>query len=283
MSLLYPQNGTECNYRLSRNVGRSSLAEHARSEPDSHYQFSRRRHKHKKHKKHRREKIRYSHNKDNNKSKGKLADGNISSLHSLLNDDKNSGDYLKKEEEFSGPLEEMADFTWLTTEFKFSDITDTFESEAVATASSTNITSRESELSQRDASSPSFTCTINEPTDRKDERALIEQEIQEKYAEMDALFEKINSKRHRSKRKRKYHLRKYDSKDSGEDNAWISTSVNIYPIKREKRCAQSIREALLVRTAMKKAWKGVLGSCCGKGCWATWKWISLRGVISDYE
>lgn len=283
MSLLFPLHETGRRSTVSENMCSSSFIDHTATESSSCHHTARRRRKHKhKHKKHRHKKIRGRCTADKYSSNINLKVSNKAESGSLSINDKSSGDHLEKGNEFSGPIEEMHDFTWLTTELKFSDITDTFGSEVSAPIDKT-ISSPEPELSQRKAPSSSFQKVQINSESTLDERALIEQSIQEKYAEMDVLLKKIHSKRHRSRRRRKYCLRKYDSAGSDECGPWISGSVNIYPIKREKRCAKPIREALLVRTAMRKAWKGLLGSCCGKGCWATWRWISLRGVISDYE
>lgn len=120
------------------------------------------------------------------------------------------------------------------------------------------------------------------PKDTLHERFLIEEEIKRKYKELDELLEQINDAKRLRRRRRKYQLRKYDKNGDGSDD-WGPSYVNIQPIKRRKRSAQPIRNAVLMRSAMKNACKGILGSCCGKGCWAKWQWVNLGHVISDYE
>ena len=58
--------------------------------------------------------------------------------------------------------------------------------------------------------------------------------------------------------------------------------LQIQPIKRSKRLAEPIRCAILKRRALRNAWQGCRGSCCGKGCWAKWGWVNIKRVLSDY-
>ncbi|XP_045214097.2 uncharacterized protein LOC123564516 [Mercenaria mercenaria] len=284
MSVLVPSHGCAHSHKLSDTMGTSSYSA-INSDPDigysSHRHNSKRKHKHKKQKKHR-------HHKNGSKSsevksvdkRRNTEEAGLNKISKSKSDDyRSSGDYLNKGRDFLVPIEDMPDFSWLTKEFKFSDITNTFDSESAVT----EISAPEPGLSQRELTSANLPGVYDPAKYKQDERSTIEQEIQEKYAEIDVLLGKLNAKRQRSKRRRKYHLRKYDSLCSGESGQWTSSYVNICPIKRNKRCAQPIRDALLVRSAMRKTWKGLLGSCCGKGCWASWKWVSLRCVISDYE
>lgn len=200
-----------------------------------------------------------------------------------VNNNKSSGDYNYQNKDELIPIDDMPDFTWLTKDFKFTDITNTFGAEGNVAESFSAVADKEPGLSQRKELSKHSLALYDTEKCIQDDRLAIEQEIQDKYAEIDVLICKIKAKRQRSRRRRKYQLRKYDNINMDDSEEWLSPYVNICPIKRSKRCAQPIRNAVLVRSAMRKACKGLLGSCCGKGCWASWKWVNLRGVISDYE
>ena len=238
-----------------------------------------RKQKQKKHKKHR-------HRHRSRSIDLKSIDADVKFVKDRFNDivDKDSsGDYISKHKDDLISIDDMPDFTWLTKDFKFTDITNTFGGESIVSDSCTEIAEKEPGLSQRPDTSSQSVGVYDPVKYIQDDRATIEQEIQDKYAEIDVLISKINAKQQRLRRRRKYQLRKYDNANMDDHDQWLPPYVNICPIRRSKRCAQPIRNALLVRTAMRKACKGVLGSCCGKGCWATWKWVNLKRVISDYE
>lgn len=178
-------------------------------------------------------------------------------------------------------LEEMPDLSWLTDEITFTEIDLLPSNECTATDSNIELSS--SELSQRTSHTAEQRVVIENATNDQDERAILQEKIRKKCIELEAMIGTTNAKKHRNKRRRNYQLRKYDNTEMCGSDELMPRYVNVRSIIRTRRSAQPIREALLVRTAMNKAWKGLLGSCCGKGCWATWKWINLRRVISDYE
>ena len=87
---------------------------------------------------------------------------------------------------------------------------------------------------------------------------------------------KVLKRKERRKRKRCTYCR-----HSG-DIADFQPQLNIKPIQRSKRLAEPIRHAILKRHALRSAWAGFKGSCCGKGCWSRWKWVNIKRVLSDY-
>ena len=89
---------------------------------------------------------------------------------------------------------------------------------------------------------------------------------------------KITVLKHKGERKRKRCTQCKHS--SHEPN--LQPSLNIEPIQRSKRLAEPIRHAILKRHALRSAWAGFNGSCCGKGCWSKWKWVNIKRVLSDY-
>ena len=66
------------------------------------------------------------------------------------------------------------------------------------------------------------------------------------------------------------------------DDLDFQPQLSIKPIERSKRLAEPIRHAILKRHALRSAWAGFKGSCCGKGCWSRWKWVNIKRVLSDY-
>lgn len=174
------------------------------------------------------------------------------------------------------------DFSWLTKDFQLQSVDECFTCD-VSKDSCQN--EPEQGLSQYTVtlSSGSETDVMKLDSDLQYERSCIEEEIRQKYAELNAILKQIHSRRTDQKRRRKAKAKKNEVNGELGSDQLVPSYVNICPIRRRKRSAQPIRNALLVRTAMCKAWKGMLGSCCGKGCWATWKWVNLRRVISDYE
>ncbi|KAL4240833.1 hypothetical protein ACF0H5_001621 [Mactra antiquata] len=170
------------------------------------------------------------------------------------------------------------DFSWLTKDFQVQCANDS-STRGVKFDPFEN--GPEQSLSQRSSFQSTNLKLSTSESNWKDERRCIEEEIRQKYAEINVMLKQMHSKRR--KRRKKMQLKNNDVAEEIQINQWDHPKSNICPIKRQKRSAQPIRNALLVRTAMRKAWKGILGSCCGKGCWATWKWVNLRGVMSDYE
>ena len=67
-----------------------------------------------------------------------------------------------------------------------------------------------------------------------------------------------------------------------KDDLDFQPQLSIKPIERSKRLAEPIRHAILKRHALRSAWAGFKGSCCGKGCWSRWKWVNIKRVLSDY-
>ena len=186
------------------------------------------------------------------------------------------------------------DFTWLTNDLSFQDAALPVDNEMEAIDCEHNFSLSQppepqyvpwqTYVTDKDGGVTSdVRQTHAVPFDINAERLTIEEEIRQKYAEIDNLLQQINEAKQTRRRRRKYQLRKYDAQKYTDGDEWTPSYVNINPIKRQKRPAQPIIKALLTRTAMKAAWNGVLGSCCGRGCWATWKWINLRNVMADYE
>ena len=139
---------------------------------------------------------------------------------------------------------------------------------------------RQAGLSQLDSPDNNYDLIVEKFGGEDDqERKEIEEEIKRKFAELEELMDKIQNVQYH-KRRRRHSKRRHNS---GYDVNSVSSFVNIIPTERERRLAKPIRNALLIRSAMKKAWKGSLASCCGMGCWAHWKWVNLRHVMSDYE
>ena len=133
-------------------------------------------------------------------------------------------------------------------------------------------------LSQPDCS---VSCTTSHvENEYTNDRTLIEAEIRRKCNEIIKLKDQIRAGRLQRKN---YQLRKYDIDLKGGSACDNPYYINVYPIKRKKRSAQPIRNALLIRLAMLKMCKGMLGSCCGRGCWASWDWVDLKKVMSDYH
>lgn len=125
--------------------------------------------------------------------------------------------------------------------------------------------------------------TINIEQESTNEREIIEEKIKSKYQEIKELTSQLRTAKRSRRLHRKYSLRKHDKDLICDDDCDTQHYVNICPIKRRRRSAQPIRNAVLIRSTIKKTWKGVLGSCCGQGCWAKWQWVDLNIVMSDYE
>ncbi|KAH3871261.1 uncharacterized protein LOC127868450 [Dreissena polymorpha] len=190
--------------------------------------------------------------------------------------------------------ESLLEFDWMTKEFSFTDVIAPLD--PIPPSPRDEIIYDES-LSQQpepvleihDIGEMSNSCDHELSAEGcksalRNERKSIEEEIHRKCVELDALMGQIQAvKRQRRRRNRKYELRKNDGRTYADGDPFVPSFVNIYPIERRKRPAKPIRNALLIRAAMKAAWSGVLSSCCGRGCWATWSWVNIHNVLSDYE
>ena len=174
-----------------------------------------------------------------------------------------SGDYTQKDDP-------VKDFSWV-----FSDREDENPLPAPQLVSYTSCS--DTSLSQSGKGYCKWSDgTSDRDEDYESERSAIEAQIKDKCRELFKIMDKINSKRLRRSRR----LQRLQDEECDDV---IPMYVNIHPIRRRRRTAQPIRNALLVRSSMKKAWKGALGSCCGKGCWATWQWMNMKRVMNDYE